>query len=354
MRRFSTLLLIPFLFFPFFIRAQNSIQLITIGDLSSIDLGAIMMANGLTGQPRFFQLVMNTQPIGRNVYLSGTIDWKENLNSQYRQVANFKSTIFSSRNIFSDELGSSNVKFDKIDGDKDLVKQITEIGKPKGAIKIYISMFSENGEFLDDDQHELFFTNPSQTISITQPQNNSHVDFGNFICEWTPVNGAISYKVRANFLESENQSLEDALNSSNPIIDDYDVENNTIVNLSDIIKNREWKNGDKIVLLVKAIINESGERQELNSEPIVIIISNGTNNTNSKTPNADLQNLVNTLLSIWPFELVDKINSGELQPDDIQILDSDGNAISLTELKEIFANLDRNKNLLINYNFQPK
>lgn len=355
MKRFSTFLFISFLFIPFFLKAQNSIQLITIGDLSSIDLGAIYVANGLSGQPRFFQLIMNTQPIGRNVYLAGSIEWKENLNSEYKQIANFTTTVFSARNIFSDELGSSDIKFDKIDGDKDLVKRIAELGKPKGALRIKISMFAENGEFLDDDVQELLFSNPSQTISIIQPQNNSQQDLGNVVCSWTPVNGAISYKIKANFLENENQSLEEALNSSNPIINDYDVGNSTTVNLSEIKKNREWKSGDKIVVLVKAIINESGSLQELNSEPVVFSITGGIENiAGNKTPNPDLHYLAKTFPSFFPSELIEKINNGELQPDQIQIYDADGNIISFNELKEILSNLESDKSLLINFNFQPK
>lgn len=355
MKRFSTFLFISFIFIPFLIKAQNSIQLITIGDLSSIDLGAIYVANGLSGQPRFFQLIMNTQPIGRNVYLAGTIEWKENLNSEYKQVANFTTTVFSARNIFSDELGSSDIKFDKIDGDKDLVKQIAELGKPKGTLRINISMFSVNGEFLDDDVQELLFSNPSQTISIIQPQNNSQQDIGNVVCSWTPVNGAISYKIKANFLESENQSLEEALNSSNPIINDYNVGNSTTVNLSEIEKNREWKSGDRIVLLVKAVINESGSLQELNSEPVVFSIAGGDEKlSENKATNTDLQNLANTFQSILPNYLIEKINNGDLQPEQIQIYDTEGKIISFNELKEIISYLEKNKNLLINYNFQPK
>lgn len=349
MKRFS-LLFFPILFFiNISIVAQNSIQLLIIGDISSIDLGAIYMSNGLNGQPRFFQLLMNTQPNGKKVFLEGKIDWKENINSEFKELASFKTNIFTSRNLFSDELGNNEIKFEKLEGDKELFKKMAEIGKPSGFLSISISMFSENGEFLDDDYQEIIFSNPSSTLTIISPANESEVDLGNVICSWTYINGVVSYKISANNLSNENQSLDDALNSGNLIIDDFDVGNVTSINLSQINKNREWIAGQKIVVVVKAVYNESGSLQEIKSEPVVFTLKGIP-----VQPDINLLSLVESSSSLFPSTLVEKIRNGLIQLDQIEIKDSEGNVISFEELKKIISYLELNKNLIINISFQEK
>ncbi|MDF1610935.1 hypothetical protein [Stygiobacter electus] len=349
MKRFSIFFVSIYFLFSFSIKSQNSIQLVTIGNLSSIDIGSIILSNSLEGQSRFFQLIMITQPIGRKVYLIGRLDWKPDLNSSFNNLANFKTNIFNARNIFSDELGNSDIKLDNINGDKEYFKQIFELNKPKGIFGISIQMFSENGEFLDDDYQEITFLNPTQTFSITQPNYNEEVDIGNVICSWSSVAGATSYKIKACVLENESQSLEEALNSTNPIINNYDVGLGTLVNLSDVPKSREWYGGQKIVVVVYAIVNESGSISELKSEPVVFKLKSFNN-----PPDINLVRFANIFSSIIPDELLKKITNGSLQLDQIDIKDENGNKISLDELNKILNMLEANPNLIINYSFKQK
>ncbi len=349
MKRFSILFISALILINITLKAQNSIQLVTIGDLSSINIGSLILANNLDGQPRFFQLIMNTNPVGRKVFLTGKIDWKENLNTPFKELARFTTNTFSARNIFSDEFGSSEISLLNIEGDKDIYHRLIELNKPTGILGISISMFSESGEFLDDDYQELIFLNPTPTFSITQPQNEEEVDIGNVVCSWTPINGAINYKIKANALENESQTLDEALNSSNPVIDNYDVGIETSVNLSSINKNREWFNGQNIVIIVKAVINESGALQELNTEPIVFKLK-----SYNKQPDINLVRFTNIFSSIIPDELLKKITDGSLQIDQIDIKDENGNKISLDELNKILNMLEANPNLIINYSFQQK
>lgn len=349
MKRFSILFISALILINITLKAQNSIQLVTIGDLSSINIGSLILANNLDGQPRFFQLIMNTNPVGRKVFLTGKIDWKENLNTPFKELARFTTNTFNARNIFSDEFGSSEISLLNIEGDKDIYHRLIELNKPTGILGISISMFSESGEFLDDDYQELIFLNPTPTFSITQPQNEEEVDIGNVVCSWTPINGAINYKIKANALENESQTLDEALNSSNPVIDNYDVGIETSVNLSSINKNREWFNGQNIVIIVKAVINESGALQELNTEPIVFKLK-----SYNKQPDINLVRFTNIFSSIIPDELLKKITDGSLQIDQIDIKDENGNKISLDELNKILNMLEANPNLIINYSFQQK
>lgn len=349
MKRFSILFISALILINITIKGQNSIQLVTIGDLTSINIGSLILANNLDGQPRIFQLIMNTNPIGRKVFLTGKIDWKENLNTSFKELARFTTNTFSARNIFSDEFGSSEIRLLNIEGDKDIYKKLIELNKPSGIIGISISMFSESGEFLDDDYQELIFLNPTPTFSITQPNYNEEVDIGNVICSWTQINGAISYKIKANALENDSQSLEEALNSSNPIIDNFDVGNVTSVNLSTINKNREWFAGQKIVLQVKAFINESGTIQELNTEPIFFKLK-----SYNKQPDVNLVRFTNIFSSIIPDELLKRITDGSLQIDQIDIKDENGNKISLDELNRVLNMLETNPDLIIKYSFKQK
>jgi hypothetical protein len=138
---FFALLVIPFVS----VRPQNSIQLLVMQDLNSLDLGSLLMTNDLSGQPRIFQLVIQTQPAGRQIYIAGKVNWQKDQSSPFQELVHFKTKPFSAHSLFNDEIGNSDIRIDNSDGDKNLGKDLAAKGKPTGIIEITISMFSESG-----------------------------------------------------------------------------------------------------------------------------------------------------------------------------------------------------------------
>ena len=74
----------------------------------------------------------------------------------------------------------------------------------------------------------------------------------------------------------------------------------------------------------------------------------------NQTVNIYLQSIVNFFSSIIPNDLINKINSGELKLDQIEIRDENGSIISYEELSQILNMLEARKDLIINTSFQPK
>ncbi|MFA7227964.1 MAG: hypothetical protein WC061_02930, partial [Melioribacteraceae bacterium] len=240
----SILFLSVFLTLPLTMRAQSSINLTILPGLNSIDFAAFTFTNNLTGSPRIFQIDIITSPPGKRVKIGGNLSWKKDDRSGYVPIINnFITVPFSissgTRTIFNDELGNTDIKIDDVDGNKDVAEEIVKIGKPVGVYLINLILYDEMNVELSRTSRDITFLNPAPTISILAPQENSSYDVGNVQALWTPVQGAAYYTVRANALQNESQSAEEALNSGNPLINDKDVGKIESVNLSTIL-DRQW------------------------------------------------------------------------------------------------------------------
>jgi len=333
------------------LRAQTpKIDLIVFQDLNTIDFAAFAFTNNLNGAPRIFQVVIT--PEGRNVVVVGKIDWKQDERTGFAELVHFTTEPFQSRSFYNDELGNSNLRIASVDGNKDLAKKNVDKGKPTGVYGITLQLFDDRGNFLSDTYKELSFLNPAPTIAILSPQENSSYDVGNVQAQWTPVQGATSYKVRANVIASNSQSVEDALNAGNPIINDKDVGKTEIVNLGSIL-DRQWVGGQRIVLAITAFISGPGGGSSLRSLPVTFRLSESGHNT-TQVINPDLIRLANLISGQVSQEFSFKLINGQIPVEQIQITDEKNQTISFTDFLNILAYLEAHRESIISINFTAK
>ncbi|MEW6652219.1 MAG: hypothetical protein AB1394_01995 [Bacteroidota bacterium] len=358
MKRAGYLFLLLLAIFSHSLKAQNAtIKFLFLADLSSIDLSAFALERNLTNQQKIFQVVINPQ--GVNAYIEGKVEWHESINSGAHEVFRFQTKIFKTRSFFSDELGSANdLLLEDKTVDNDLVEEIIERGKLTGIVRITLRLFSENGQFLHDTFHEIVLLNPSPTININLPPTGSQFDVGNVPLQWTPVNGALRYLIKANTYSEGAESPTAALHSGTPIINDFDAGTLTSINLATVTKTREWYGGQKVVVIVKAVISESGREKELNSEPVTFeLAQSGGAALTSKTtiePDASMVRLADVVQDAISSDFLKKLKDGTIRLSDIQILDENNQPISSDTFMIILSFLEANNPLIISKTFIPK
>ncbi len=357
MRRASIFLTTLFLFFntSLLLRAQTpQISLEVFQDLSTVDLGAFLISNDLSNQPRIFQITI--VPEGMNVVVQGQAYWKMDLSSSFREIFNFKTKVFKARSFTNADVGNSDIRLESIDGDKNLAEELAKRGKPTGVIRITLQLYDDHGNFLSQlpFPRDFDFLNPAQTISILSPQDGSSYDVGNVQAQWTPVAGATSYIVRANVVPEGNSSLEEALNGGDPLIKDKDVGTANVVNLSTIL-DRQWVSGQRIVLSVSAYVSGPGGGTLLKSAPVSFLLNkSGNNQSDAANINPDLIRLANLISGQVNQEFVAKLSSGNISIDQIQITDENNRTIALSDFLQILSFLETHKDALISINFTAK
>jgi hypothetical protein len=354
MRKKSILFTILFLLnTSLLLRAQTpQIKLNVFQDLSTVDLGAFLISNDLSGQPRIFQVTII--PEGKNVVVQGKVEWKMDLNSSFREIFNFKTKVFRARTFTNADVGNSDIQLESINGDKTLAEELAKRGKPTGVIGITLKLFDDRGNFLSDNYEKFDFLNPAQTISIMSPQDGSSCDVGNVQAQWTPVAGATSYIIRANIVPQGSSSLEDALNGGDPLIKDKDVGVANVVNLSTIL-DRQWVGDQRIVLSVSAYISGPGGGTLLKSSPVTFLLNkSGDNQSEAANINPDLIRLANLISSQVNQEFVAKLSSGNISIDQIQITDENNHTITLSDFLQILTFLETHKEAVISINFTAK
>lgn len=360
MKRASYLFVLLFLLFSTNLKAQSAtIDLQFLTDLSSLDLSAFALERNLSNQQKIFQVIIN--PSGVNAYIDGKVEWQENFNSSAQEVVSFQTKIFKTRIFFSDELGSANdLLLDDKTVDNNLIEDIIKRGKLTGVIKITLRLFSENGQFLDDSFHEIVLLNPSQTISINLPPSGSQFDVGNIPLQWTSVNGALRYLIKANTFNEGEESPTAALNSGTPVIDNFDAGTQTNINLSTVTKTKDWEGGQKVVVIVKAVISESGRETELTSEPVTFEISQSggaplTSGINME-PDASMVKLAEVIQDgvSSADDFLKKLKDGTIKLSDLQIFDENNQPITPEAFMLILSFLEANNSLIISKSFTPK
>lgn len=342
------------------LKAQSAkIDLLFLTDLSSLDLSAFALERNLSNQQKIFQVQIS--PEGIYAYIEGKVDWQESINSSSREVVSFQTKIFKTRNFFSDELGTANdLLLEDKTVDNNLIEDIIKRGKLTGIIRVTLRLFSENGQYLDDSFHEIVLLNPSPTISINLPPTGSQFDVGNVPLQWTPVNGVLRYVIKANTYNEGIESPTAALHSGTPIIDDFNAGTLTNINLSTVTKTREWYGGQKVVVIVKAIISESGRETVLNSEPVTfeLVQSGGAALTSSRyvEPDANMVRLADLIQDgvSSADDFIKKLKDGTIRMNDVQILDENNQPISADTFTILLSFLEANNSLIISKTFLPK
>lgn len=321
-------------------------------DLSSLDPGAFLMANNVSGQPRIFHVtIITNRP---RVIIEGRVDWKQSLSSSYKQLLTFKTFPFTPRSFFNDELGSADIRIDQVNGDKDLGTELVTRGKPSGVLGITLRMFDESGVPLDDDFKEIMFLNPTSPSLFLPKDIPFEITVGNAQISWSDVQGALRYIVKA-CIRGENQSLLEALQSSDPVVD-ADVGTLLSINLAQY-KRRELLEGQRIAVIVSAIVSQSGRETELVSEPRELKIIGSTSSSSSATKNISAEMLrLTTFLSKLNVsnDIIDKISSGQITLEQLQFFDENNQPILMSDFMTILSLLESQPDLVISATFTAK
>lgn len=344
-----------FLFFCFSIITSNiiaqSIKINVMGDpnnMPPIDFGNFAFTNNLQGAQRIFYIELTPQ--NEDVIIEGKFYWKDFSSPNNQEIFAFKTNTFKSKNFYNSDIGLGDIQIDEVSTNSSTLDELIKKGKPTGELNIMLNANFINLNQSTSDNITLKFLNPSQTITILNPIANNSYDVNNVIAQWTLVTGAIDYKIKANVRKNSTQSLEEALNLGSPIINNKSVGNVSSINLRTIL-DREWNEGDEIVLQVIAVIPSTTGNAELFSP----IINFYLNKTNSTDPNL-LNIIISQFLTLNNFglssEIISKILNGEIQIIDIE--DEVGNKISSQQLQQLLNYLSSHPQDVINVNFLSK
>jgi len=330
-----------------------TIQLVIFPQLNNIDFAAFSFTNGLSGAPRIFQVIIT--PVGKKIYVYGEIDWKKDESTGFTKLADFTTVPFISRSFYNDEIGNSDIKIASSNVISSVRNDIFSRGKPTGVYQINLSMTDvlTNQPYNINPPGIISFLNPAQTISIQFPVEGVSYDMGNVQAIWTPVQGAASYKIRANVMPDGSSNPEDALHGSNPLINDKDVGLVNVVNLGTLL-DRQWIEGQRIVLSVTAVIAGPGGGSLLPSAPITFHLSSTGSVANNPTVNPILIRLAELITStrlINNQNFVNQLLDGKITVDHIQITDENNNSISFSDFSSILTYLETNKMAIQTINF---
>ncbi len=330
---------------PSHLKSQTASISLEVSDLTNLDLGGLVISKGLVNQPRIARLVI--LPQGKQVMVEIVVVWKKDSNSGFRQLFTFKSVPFLSRIVFNDDFGST------IDGngtwDKDLVTDLVSKGKPTGIIGITARLYDVSNAFLSQDYKELVFLNPSPTISLIAPIESNSYDVGSVIAIWTKVPGATGYKILANIVPENSSSPEAALKGANPLIDNSDVGDVTSVDLRTILK-REWFGGQKIVVMVTAVVPGNENGSPISTVPVTFIL-NKTGEVPTVAVSPELMKLIELITGDVNQKFIESILKGEISLD--KIYDENNKSIDQMELMNLLNWLMQNKDSIVSIKFTP-
>lgn len=335
---------------------MGRIEIEVIQDISSLNLGAFAMANDLQGQPRFFQVII--EPWGKQVYVIGQVFWKQDLLGGFEKLVDFETEKFEARNFFNDEIGSTTIGLRSVTGNRSRVEELARRGTPTGVVRIILQLFDANGNFMADNSmdpdRDLIFLNP--TAPVIRLENDQVLPLGNLVIFWDSDPAARNYIVRANVKTDLSMSDEAALNTGDPLINNVSVGEVNTVNLNDLDKRRDFLPGETIVVQVKKLVFHSGFPKELPSNPVRFKIQSMETETPVQlTPNDDLVRLANLIAGSVDQNFVEKLRSGEIQPNQLQIFGNENNEIQFSEfVTNILNKLLANPGQFLIVNFTPK
>ncbi len=329
----------------------QSIKINVLGDpnnMPPIDFGNFAFTNNLQGTQRI--LYVELSPQNEDVVLEGNFFWKDFSSQNSQEIFSFKTNTFKAKDFYNSDIGIGDILIDEVSTNSSALDELIEKGKPTGELSITINANYINLNQTVSDNITLKFFNPSQTITILSPITANTYDPNNVVAQWTLVTGAIDYQIKANVRKNPNQSLEEALNFGNLIINNKSVGNVTSVNLRTIL-DREWNEGDEIVIQVLAIIPSTSGSTELYS-PIINFYLNKTNNAELNL----LNNILYQFLTLNNFglsnELLSKILNGEIQISEIQ--NDNGNKLNIQDFQQLLNYLSSHPQDILNVNFQSK
>jgi len=331
-----SLFVIILFFIPFsYIFSQPAINLIVDESRISADIGSILIVNGISGAPSLFCVDITPSNPGDLVTLECMLEWQPPESGGFQLLGNFSTKPFAAQRICNDQIGSGEIKVAKWNTNQPLIDETRQRGKLTGRYRLSVRA-TEKGLSSPWAVKIIDFPNPTQTLSVIQPNAGHEYDGGNVLAEWNIVPGA-TYEIKANKRTSSNQSLEEALNSGTPFINNKNVGSVTSINLHSILE-REWQPGDEIVFQVTAITN-NGEKLYSN------IVSFDIRNNNPTMNNTLTMGLSQLAQLIGRTDLANEFRNGKIKIQESMM--DDGSIINLNDLSNKINSLIANPKSVI-------
>jgi len=340
-----------FVLFAVLLSSSVSAQLITNFDiqiftpLPELDLGALSMANDLSGAPKVFQI--SILPLNVDVILEGEITWTDIGKTSALKLFDFKTRAFKSRSFYNTDLGSTDIRIARTNSNNTVINEIIKKGKPTGRFDINLTLTDpQGGKRIATGFVE--FINPTQSFTILTPSPYAEVQLGNIVVSWIQVPGSDRYKIKVNKRTNSNQSLENALASPSPFIVDEISKEKTSVRLSDLKSRRPLEDGYEYVLQVTAVLRLPSGDKELPSEIINFRIA-GLNDARDNSIKNSLMSISQSLPGISGSTLINLLSDKNLRIN--RLLDENGNPISEDQLRNLLNYLNANPSQVVSVQF---
>lgn len=331
-----------FLTFSKPVEAQYTVNIQVFDPLPEIDWAAFIYANNLEGMPRM--MLVTIHPKGDLIKFQGRLQWQRNEGESFQNMLVFTTEPFIARDFYNDEIGNSEIRIESTDPNSDLISENVRLGRPSGNYRIIGSVLTPEGEVVATDSRDMVLTNPSQTIVILSPDQESLQDPLSVMASWSQVVGATSYKVIANVRKNKSESLEEALKSGTPYIN-KDVGNITVVNLRSLL-DREWLAGNEIVLQVIAIVPGSGGNRELASNIVNFYLMSLQPETIEFISGA-FEEVFLFFDDAVAYDFLNRLRNGTLRIK--SIMGPDGSPLTNDEVVKFIEFLKNNPNGIINF-----
>lgn len=317
--RFSFVLVLSFFFFlaqEAVFAQTHSIQIVTFPGLASMDFAGFIITDNLKGAPNVFQV--NIMPAGGSIRLHGVLTWKDiDRNATEVQLVDFTTKDFIARSFTNSDLGNLISLKSHTENTNQIQKNIDK-GRPTGTYKLTLEVYNALTNIKESsDVATLTFDNPTQTLSLIYPTQGLSLDQGNVLAVWTSVQGIKGdgnsyYFIRASERRNSNQSLEDALRSGAPYINNQKIMGNlTSVNLRTLPLEREWAPGSEVVLQIGAHISGVGGGTDIFSQPVSFSVARSSSATDQAITTT-ISNILQGFMSSIPPQVLAGLLSGQL------------------------------------------
>lgn len=358
-----------FLFVTYLFTLNISAQMVAVNitvfePLPEVSFTAFLTSKGLENTPRIFQIILT--PNGEEVVVKGSVQWRKIDENSFNELLSFTTKPFLSRNFYNDDLSSiDGIEIENSETNDDLLQENLKKGKPTGTFRITIEVYNKYMQFQSSDNHDINFLNPAQTLTILQPSIGDELDLAGILLTWTDVIGVEEYRVKANTRSSKLESLEEALQKGNPIIDNANVGIKRSVNLREILE-RELVGGEEVVVQVRALVPGPGGPTVLYSNVVNFNIRGPSSQVTDKGVK-EFETLISQVLDDMQnngqgdsegfkqlSNLLSDIANGNISFNDIKIKSENGKQLSYSEFQAILQYLRKNPDLLTNLSFETK
>lgn len=325
-----------------FVSAQPYQINLQVSSFSEGDFAPFIFSNDLSGAPRIFAVTIS--PEQGEVKVRGEIYWKKDADSGFDWLLTFSTRVFQARSFFNTDLGNT-IQLGRGETNSSLIDENRRRGRPSGEYRLDVYLLDANDQQLAFDSKTYEFSNPAQTLSIILPQPGSIENIGGVHAEWTELNGIQYYEIKANVRESAAQSLEDALDSGSPVIDNVPVGVLNSIDLRTILS-REWTPGQEIVFRVAALLVGGTPSDMIESNIVNFYLDDPANPFQEETTE-NINQLLQSLYDGLGSNLLDRLLSGNLQITDIS-WEETGLNLSPQEIQDLLNYLRQHPDNILN------